>query len=313
MKAEGDRTGRQALGYGNDLTRQINRRQLSDIESKMQSLDERLADMDAMGIDVQAVSISPYQFFYWAEAEVGRGVSRMMNDHLAEIAARRPERFVALGTLPMQDTGMAVAELERCVKDLGMRGVEISTNVRGDELSDPRLDKFFAKAEDLDVLIFIHPDGFTHGERFQDHYFQNLIGHPIESTLAISHLIFDGVLDRYPGLKICVAHGGGFLPAYAGRMEHAFHGRADCRQHIAQPPSEYLRRLYFDTMVFEPDQLAFLIGKYGADHVLLGTDYPYDMGESDPLGLVGRVAGLDEAGRTAVLGGNAAQLLRLVD
>lgn len=311
MREEAARTGHAALAFGNDLTRSINEQQLIDIQPKMNSLDERLADMDAMGIDVQAISIAPYQYYYWAEPEVGRHVSTLMNDHLAETAARKPERFVALGTVPLQHTEMAVSELERCVKKLGMRGVEISTNVNGGELSDPRLDKFFAKVEELDVLIFIHPAGFTHADRFRDHYFINLIGHPLESTLAIGQLIFGGVLERYSRLKICIAHGGGYLPAYAGRMDHGYHARADCSEGLPAAPGTYLRKLYFDTMVFEPDQIAFLAAKYGADHVLLGSDYPYDMGETDPVGLVGGVASLSEEDKQAVCGLNAARLLKL--
>lgn len=311
MKEEADRTGHVALAYGGGLTAEVNRQQLVDIKPKMESLEERLADMDRMGVDIQAICAPPYQFYYWAEPETGRAAAQTMNDHLAEIAAREPGRFVTLGTLPMQNTEMAVAEMERCVKELGMRGVEISTNVNGDELSNPRLEPFFAKAEELDILIFIHPSGFTQPQRFDANYFMNLLGHPLESSLAIGYLIFDGVLDRHPGLKICIAHGGGFVPAYAGRFDHGYHARADCRQHIAEPPSSYMKRLYFDTMVFEPDQLDFLIRKYGAGHILLGTDYPYDMGESDPVGLIHRVEGLSESGRAAICGGNAAGLLKI--
>ena len=313
MKAEADRTGHTALAFGNPLTKSVNEKQLVDIQPKMQSLDERLADMDRMGVDVQAIAIPPYQYYYWAEAEVGREATRKLNDHLAETVAKEPERLVALGTVPLQNTQMAVAELQRCVGELGMRGVEISTRVGGEELSSPRLEPFFAKAEDLDTLIFIHPEGFSAGERFTEHYFINLIGHPVESSLAIGHLIFGGVLDRYPGLKICVAHGGGYVPAYAGRMDHGYNARPDCREKLTSPPSTYLGKFYFDTMVFEPDQLAFLIKKYGADHILLGTDYPYDMGEDAPLDLIAKVDGLDADERSAICGLNAARLLKLTD
>lgn len=311
MRDEAERAGRVALSFGNELTRAINQKQLIDIQPKMTSLNERLADMDAMGIDVQAISVPPYQYYYWADPEVGRQVSALLNDHLAETAAGYPERFVTLGTVPLQHTDMAVAELERCVKDLGMRGVEIATNVNGEELSDPRLDKFFAKVEELDVLVFIHPAGFTHAERFRDHYFINLIGHPLESTLAISQLIFGGVLERHQGLKVCIAHGGGYLPAYAGRMDHGYHARADCREGLPSPPSSYLKRLYFDTIVFDPDQLAYLLAKYGSDHVLLGSDYPYDMGETDPIAFVEAVPTLTEEDKNAIRGLNAARLLKL--
>ncbi len=311
MRDEAVRTGHAALQSGNEQTQAVNARQLIDIKPKMTSLDERLADMDRMGVDIQAISVPPYQYYYWAEAEVGRHVSRMMNDFLAETVATNEERFVALGTVPLQDTDMAVIELERCVRELDMRGVEISTNVNGEELSSLRLEKFFAKVEELDVLVFIHPAGFTHADRLRDDYFINLIGHPIESTLAVSQLIFGGVLERHPGLKVCIAHGGGYLPAYAGRMEHGYHARADCGANLPQPPSAYLKRLYFDTMVFDPDQIAYLVSKYGPDHVLLGSDYPYDMGEADPVALVDSVSALSNDDRDAIYGLNAARLLKL--
>ncbi|HCU91135.1 MAG TPA: amidohydrolase [Gammaproteobacteria bacterium] len=311
MKSEAKRTDNVALAFGNSLTQAVNEEQLINVQPKMQSLDERLADMDAMGVDVQAITVPPYQYYYWAEPEVGREVTWQLNNHLAETVAKEPDRFVAMGTVPLQNTEMAVAELERCIGELGMRGVEISAHVGAEELSAKRLAPFFAKAEELDILIFIHPEGFSHADRFTEHYFINLIGHPLESTLAVSHLIFDGVLDRYPGLKICVAHGGGYIPSYVGRMDHAHRERDDCREFISSAPSSYLSKFYFDTLVFEPDQLAFLTEKYGSDRILLGTDYPYDMGEEDPLGLVSKVAQLDGDARAAVCGLNAARLLKL--
>lgn len=309
MAVEAERTGFAPLSAGNEVTKEVNQAQLKTIAPKMTSIEERLADMDQMGVDIQAVSIAPYQYYYWAEPEIGRTVSQMENDELAEVVAGNPDRFVALGTVPLQEPEFAVTELTRCIKELGFRGVEINSQVGGKELSDPALEPFFATAEELGILIFIHPAGFTHPQRFGEHYLLNLIGHPLESTLAIGHLIFDGVLDRHPGLKICVAHGGGYAPAYAGRMDHGHAARADCRVNISEPPSSYLKRLYFDTMVFEPDQLEFLIKKYGADHILLGTDYPYDMGDYDPLGLVGAVGSIDDDARSAVCGLNAAGLL----
>lgn len=311
MRAEAERVGMAALAFGDPLTKEVNEKQLVNIRPKMQSLDERIADMDRMGIDVQAISVPPYQFYYWADPEIGRQAARDLNNALAETVAKQPDRLVALGTLPLQDTDMAVAELERCIKELGMRGVEISTRVNKDELSAPRLRPFFQKVEELDCLIFIHPEGFSQPDRLREHYFINLIGHPIESSLAIGQLVFGGVLDTYPGLKICIAHGGGYVPAYAGRMDHGYHARPDCRANLSEPPSTFIRKLYFDTMVFEPDQLSFLIEKYGADHILLGTDYPYDMGEDNPLDLISRAGGLSRDQHAAVCGLNAAKLLKL--
>ena len=158
------------------------------------------------------------------------------------------------------------------------------------------------------MLLFLHPLGFTHGDRLREHYFNNLLGNPIDSTIAVAHLIFDGVLERLPGLKICIAHGGGYAASYWGRLDHAWRARADCRMHISKPPSHYLRKLYFDTLVFDPAQLQFLLETYGADHLCLGTDYPFDMSEPDPLGFHSK---LSDADRDEVLGGTAARLLGL--
>jgi aminocarboxymuconate-semialdehyde decarboxylase len=273
-------------------------------------IDERLAEMDATGVDVQVLSPTPGQYYYWAEPELGRDASRLVNDGIAEMAGRRPDRFSMLGTAPLQHTQFAVDELRRCVRELGMRGVEIDANVCGSELSSDALRPFWAEAEALGVLVFIHPLGFTHGQRLSKHYLTNLIGNPLESAIAVAHLIFDGVLDAYPGLKICVAHGGGYLPAYYGRMAHAYRARADCRG-CRESPETYLDRLYFDTVVYDARQLGALIDRFGSDHVLLGTDWPYDMRECDPRGLVAAVAGLDNDARAAICGGNAERLLQL--
>lgn len=299
------------IHFSSDASKEVNRQQQETIMPMLTSVEVRLADMDKMGVDVQAVSPAPFQYCYWAEPELGREVARTVNDGLAEIVASNPDRFVALGSVPLQAPDLALAELDRCVKELGMRGVEISTNVAGAEVSRAGLDGFFARAEELGIVIFMHPHGFTEGRRLADHYFNNVIGNPMDTTIAVSHLIFDGVLERHPGLNICVAHGGGFLAAYAGRMDHAYHARSDCRREISAPPSTYLRKLYFDTVVFTPDQLDYLVAQYGADHVLLGTDYPFDMGESDPLGHIGSVGSLSDADRAAIQGGNAARLLKL--
>ena len=273
-------------------------------------IDERLTEMDATGIDVQVLSPAPGQYYYWADPELARRAAQLVNDGIAAMAARRPERFWTLGTVPLQETELAIAELRRCVDELGMRGVEIDANVGGVELSADRLRPFWAAAEELGVLVFIHPLGFTHGERLSKHYLTNIIGNPLESAVAVAHLIFDGVLDAYPDVKICVAHGGGYLPAYYGRMVHAFRERADCRG-CRESPDWYLDKFYFDSVVYDARQLGALIERFGSDHVLLGTDWPYDMRERDPVGLVGAVAGLDEAARAAICGGNAERLLNL--
>lgn len=309
MKIEEERIGRVRLQYGSDLTREVNRRQLANLRPKMDSLEERLKDMDAMGVDIQAVAVSVYQYYYWADPEVGAKVTRLINEELAEQTSRFPDRFAPLGTVPLQDTEAAVAELRYCVGELGFRGLEINSHVEGSEIADSRLDPFWAEVEKLGAVVVVHTNGHPAKERLQSHNFVNLLGHAFEATLAIAHLIFNGVMERHPNLKIVVVHGGGYLPAYAGRIDHAWRAREDVREGVPNSPGSYLRRFFFDTMVFEPDQLEFLIDKYGADHVLLGTDYPYDMGEEDPLGLIGRVEGLSQDQIDLIAGGNAARLL----
>lgn len=295
--------------FSNRATREVNARQAETIGEQLTSVERRLADMDGMGIDVQAVSPVPLQYYYALPPDLGRTATRLINDEIAAVAAAHPDRFVGLGGLPMQDPQMAVAELERSMGDLGFKGIELCTNVNGEELSHERFRAVFAKAEELGALIFLHPNGFSDGGRLSDHYFINVIGNPLDSTVAVSHLIFDGVLDQFPGLRICVAHGGGFLPAYSGRIDHAHAAREDCRRCIEQPPGHYLRRLYFDTVVFTEHQLEYLAGLYGSDRIVLGTDYPFDMGMYDPVGFVEGAAALTDADKEAIVGGNAARLL----
>lgn len=281
---------------------------MRDIGPKLNNIDLRIAEMDALGVDVQAVSPSPGQYYYFAPPELGREAAQTINEGIAAAVARHPERMVGMGTVPLQDPEMAVTEMRRCVRELDLRGIEICSNVNGNELSEARFRPFFAAAEELGVLLFLHPLGFTHGQRLSEHYLNNLIGNPIESTIAVSHLIFGGVLDAYPGLKLCVAHGGGYLPGYWGRMDHAFRARADCRQHIHREPSSYLRQIWLDTLVFDKDQLDFLVRTHGAERLCLGTDYPFDMAEPDPVGFHDRLSG--EA-RARIMGLNAAELLGL--
>ena len=194
---------------------------------------------------------------------------------------------------------------------LGFRGIEIATNVAGEDLSAERFRPIFARIEELGLLVFMHPDGFTEARRFKDHYFANVIGNPLDSTVAVHHLIFGGVLADHPNLKLVVAHGGGYLPTYCGRIDHAAAARPDCCERLAHMPTEYLKRLYFDTIVYTHHQLEYLVEQYGADHLLMGTDYPADMGEVDPIGFIEGAPGLDDAERRAILGGNAARLLAL--
>jgi aminocarboxymuconate-semialdehyde decarboxylase len=295
--------------FSTAATRRVNLAQRERLRTRLTGIVERLADLDAMGIDVQVLSPAPPQYHYGLPPETGREVARRINDRIATLVAERPDRFVGLGTVPLQAPGLAVAELDRAVRRLGLRGVELGTHVGPAELSDRRFRPVFARAEALGALVFLHPHGVPEGRRLSRHYLTNVVGNPLDTTIALSHLILDGVLDAHPRLKMLVAHGGGYLPAYAGRLDHAHAARADCRGRIRRPPSSYLRRLYFDTLVFDPAQLGHLVARYGSHRVLLGTDYPFDMGMADPVGFLGSVRGLTPGDREAILGRNAARLL----
>lgn len=297
-----------AMGFSCAQTDAVNRDLFSRIGRKLNSIDERLVEMDAAGVDIQALSPLPGQTIYAAPPDIAREAARVTNDGIAAAVARHPDRFVGMGVVPLQAPELAIAEMKRCTKQLGLRGIEISSHVGGRELSEPEFRRFFAAAEELGVLVFLHPLGFTHGERLRDHYLNNLLGNPIDSTIAVAHLIFGGILEQIPGLKLCIAHGGGYAATYWGRLDHAWRVRPDCRQHIPKPPSHYLRMLYFDTLVFDKAQLRFLIATHGADHLCLGTDYPFDMSEPDPIGFHAEVA---ESERDRILGGTAAGLLGL--
>ena len=291
-------------------TRVLNQQQDADRTSRMTKYDERFADLDEMGIDLQVIKPLPPQCYYTLPIEIADKASRMVNDGLAEYVSRHPDRFVAFGTVPLQDGAAAAAELERCVKTLGFKGVQILTSVAGKELSDPAFEPFWAKAEQLGVLVVLHPNGFTEADRLSRFYFNNIIGNPLDTSIALHYLIFDGVLERHPNLNILAVHGGGYLAAYSGRIDHAWGARSDCKGALTKPPSTYLKKIYFDTVVFTPHQLKYLVDVFGADKILMGTDYPYDMAESDPIGHVVS-SGLDNASIAAITGGNVRRLLKL--
>ena len=295
----------------NEQSRAINRQNGERTRLQGSSPEKRIEDMDRMGIDIQAISPAPRQTYYGADPDLGREASRAINDFIAEICGRYPDRFVGLGTVPLQVPDLAIAELERLHKSLGFRGIEIMTHVAGEDLSAERFRKIFARCEELGLVVFMHPDGFTEARRFPDHYFANVIGNPLDSTVALHHLIFGGVLRDRPNLKLVVAHGGGFLPAYSGRIDHAAAARPDCCEELHRMPTTYLKRIYFDALVYTHHQLDYLVEQYGADHILMGTDYPADMGEVDPIGMIEGTPGLDDCERRAILGGNAARLLNI--
>jgi len=232
----------------------------------------------------------------------------MQNDRIADVVAHSPARFVGLCTLSMAHPERAVQEIDRIHRDLGFRGVEIGADVDGDDLDDSRFDPVWNKLEELEMLVVLHPAGYTEGRRLAEYYLVNLLGMPLSSTVAVSRMILGGVFHRHPELKMLVVHGGGYLTFYSACTDHAYKHRPELRRHIDRLPSEYLSRLYFDTTVFDPVMLEHLVQTYGADHVLLGTDYPYDMGLPDPLALIS-AARLTDPQWELIVGGNARRLL----
>jgi aminocarboxymuconate-semialdehyde decarboxylase len=287
-------------------TQALNRKQDADRRPNMTDMAVRLADMDAAGIDMQVIMPPPGQCTYTIPADLAVQAARIINDGMAAFAARKPERFTALGTLPMQDGPASVAELDRLM-GLGLKGVQILTSIAGKELSDPAFAPVWARAEQLGAVVLIHPNGFTEAQRMTRFYFNNVVGNPLETTLALHYLIFDGVLERHPALKLIAVHGGGYLAAYSGRIDHAWGARSDARGGLPQPPTTYLKRVFFDSVVFTPHQLRHLIEVFGAGQILMGTDYPFDMADSDPVGHLAS-AGLDEATFAAIAGGNSRKL-----
>lgn len=271
----------------------------------------RRADMERMKVDFQIIAPAPAQQNYWADEDLLIEISRMQNDHVAKLAHDDPTRFAAIGTLPMTFPGRAADEATRGVEELGLKGYQIDTRVNDRELSNPAFEPVWARLQELDIPLFIHPLGFSHGQRLSAFFMINSVGQPLEELIAAMHLIAGGVLDRYPGLKVVVAHGGGYLPFYVGRLDHAWKVRPEVRRLTSEPPSAYLRRLWFDTCIFRADHLAALVELAGADRVMLGSDYPFDMGDDDPVAIVESCDALDTDAREAILGRNAKALFRL--
>ena len=279
----------------------------------MDDTSVRLAAMDAQGIDVEALSINP--FWYRAGREESAELIRIQNETLVAFCAAHPDRFVAFATAALQHPELAAEQVEHAVKKLGFRGVSVGGSVAGEELANPKFHPFWKKCEELGVLVFMHPTGTRElepsGRLGGNGLLTNTIGNPLETTIALSHLIFEGTLDRFPGLKICAAHGGGFLPSYANRSDavlRTFPNRVGPMP--KKQPTQYLRdgQLFFDTIVFTPEAMRHLIAEVGAGQVMVGTDYPFPW-TSTEVDLVMNTPGLGDAERVAILGGTAARLM----
>jgi len=297
--------------YINEETQKIQAQQDSDRTVALTDVADRVALLDTQNIDIQVVAPVPNQCYYMAKGDHAAKVSRMVNEGVAAWVATRPDRFAGLGTAPMQEPEMAVSELENAVVNLGLKGVQILTNVQGEEVSDERFAPFWAKAEELGAVVMLHPLGFTEAQRFGNYYFANVIGNPLDTTVALHHIIFSGLLERHPALKIFAVHGGGFLPAYSGRIDHAWGARRDAQGGLPKPPTEYLKKMFFDTTVFTTQQLEYLVTQYGEDHIVLGTDYPYDMAEYFPVEHVVSTPSLTDSQKAAVAGETAIKLFGL--
>jgi aminocarboxymuconate-semialdehyde decarboxylase len=278
------------------------------VTDQLYATERRLADMDAAGVDRQVLSTVPVLFSYWADPRRTREMSRYLNEHLATVASTHPDRFSALGTVPLNDPAMAVEELERCVLELGMAGVEIGTNIAGVDLDDPRFLSFFQRAAELGAIVFVHPWQVVGAGRMAQYYLLYTVAMPSETAFAVAAIVFGGVLEQVPDLTVVFAHGGGSAPFIIGRMERGWRVWEPAREHLSTPPSEMLARCHFDSLTWDAASLELLVRRVGAERVLLGSDYPFIMGEDRPGELV-EAGALSDAERAAILGGNAERLL----
>ncbi|MGE5047817.1 MAG: amidohydrolase family protein [Deltaproteobacteria bacterium] len=270
----------------------------------------RIADMDKAGVDLQVLSLSP-PMVYWADAALGTRLARLFNDELAAACAAAPDRLAGLATLPVQDVTASIAELDRAMLQLGLRGAAIGSNIRGKELDDPELLPLFARAEELKAVIFLHPiDVVGAGSRLKGYYIVNGLGNPFDTAIAASRLMYGGILDRFPKLQVVLAHAGGALPYVVGRLDHVYKVRPEGKAGNAKrKPSAYLRRFHYDTIAHAGEALRYLVSLVGSDRVVVGSDYRYDMGLLDPLR---PLDDLSPADRKVILkGASAERMLRL--
>jgi aminocarboxymuconate-semialdehyde decarboxylase len=271
-------------------------------------LDLRLRDMDASDVDMQVLSPTVFTFFYGVEPALALACATLQNEEIAGVIHKHPKRFIGLGTVPLQAPKAAAEELRRAMTKLGLRGAMIGSNANGLNLDDPTFEPFWAAAEELGAFIFIHPHAVAGGERLGSYYLRNFVGLPFETTIAAASLVFGGVFERHPGLKVCLSHGGGFVPYQLGRFQHGFEVRSEARVKLSRPLSESLGRLYYDTIVHSAPTLDHLIDTVGPERVLLGSDYPFDMANFDCVARV-RTLRLDPEVRDFILGGYGRKLL----
>ena len=271
--------------------------------------ESKLDAMDRKKIDISVISPAPPMFYYWADANLALEVAGLVNDGTADMVATNPDRLRGMATVPMQHPDAAVAELERVVKSYGFKAVEIGTSIEGAQLAEERFRPLLRRASELGVFVFAHPYYVGAKAGLESYYLTNLIGNPLDTTVMIANLMFSGRLDELPDLKIVLAHGGGFLPYQIGRLVHGHKVRGETHQHSKTSPKDLIKRIYFDSLVFEPQALRYLIDLVGADHVCIGTDAPFDMGDEQPTTTVDEVAGITPMERQCVCCGTALKLL----
>jgi aminocarboxymuconate-semialdehyde decarboxylase len=304
---------REAIALMGDAGRNVIRNDVKGAPQQIIVVEERLKAMDAMAIDMEVLSINP--FWYRQDRDTAAEIVRVQNEKLAELCASRPDRFAAFASLSLQFPDLAARQLEDGMKKYGLRGAAIGGSVAGEEFADPKFHPVWAKAEELGAVLFIHPQSTPElAKRFKGNgWLANTIGNPLDTTIALQHLIFEGTLNRFPGLKIVAAHGGGYLASYAPRSDHAcFVSPANCNPEIVlkKKPTEYLNQLYFDALVFTPEALRHLVAQVGASQIVLGSDHPIPW-EQHPVDHIFATETLTDDEKMAILGGNAARLLGL--
>jgi aminocarboxymuconate-semialdehyde decarboxylase len=299
-RIDGDADARKVIheqGYAYPLFAEFH-----DAEAKLEAMDRK-------GIDISVISPAPPMFYYWADVDLAVKAARLVNDGIADMVAHKPSRLRGMATIPLQHPDAAIAEMERVVREYGFKAIETGTSVEGAQLAEARFRPVLRRAQELGVFVFAHPYyvGAKHG--LECYYLTNLIGNPLDTTIMLANLMFSGALDELDELRICLAHGGGFAPYQIGRLVHGHEVRSETHAHSKASPKDLLRRLYFDSLVFDPQALRYLIDLVGADHVCIGTDSPFDMADQHPAQTIASVPRLTEAERDHLCFRTALQLL----